>query len=88
MKAGGNFDDNLFSELTMTYEKLFYLKYFKGISTYDLASQYPQDILRVSEVAMAEIPEDTLRSIVKEEKALNRLMRLKRKYSRYLQNEG
>ena len=68
----------------MTYERLFYLKFKKGLSTYDLVQQYPEAIARVSEVALLDVPEGTLKEIVKEEKALNRLMALKKRLSRFL----
>ncbi len=64
----------------MTYEKLFYLKFKKGVSTYELVQRFPKDIERVSEVALLDLPEETLRKIIQEESALLRLMRLKRKF--------
>lgn len=67
----------------MTYQQLFYLKFRKGVSTYELARRYPQAIDRVSEVALLEVPERTLRAIIREEKEFNRLMRLKRRFSRF-----
>lgn len=68
----------------MTYEKLFYLKYKKGYSTCDLAKRYPDQIDRVNEVALLDIPEKTLRQVLKEEASLRRVIRLKRKFSRLL----
>lgn len=67
----------------MTYQKLFQLKFSEGVSTSELARRYPHDIRRVSEVALLDIPEGTLREIISEQKAFNRLMRLKRRYSRF-----
>ena len=66
----------------MTYQKLFYLKFKKGISTYELVRRFPEDINRVSEVALLDVPEETLRGILKEEKSFNRLMRLKKRFSK------
>jgi hypothetical protein len=68
----------------MTYETLFDLKFREGLSTFELAKRFPHQISRVSEIALLEIPEDTLRKVVKESKELNRLLRLKRKFSRFL----
>ena len=68
----------------MTYEELLYLKFKKGIWTYDLVRQFPDDIARVSEVALLDVPEATLRQVVIEEKTLNKLKRLKRKFQNFL----
>ena len=68
----------------MTYQRLFYLKYKKGISTCELIERFPQEAYRVSEVALLDVPDATLKEIIREEKALSRLMRLKKKYSRFL----
>lgn len=68
----------------MTYKRLFELKYKKGLTTYELFRRFPESAVQVSEVALLEVPEDTLRSIVGEEKSFNRLMRLKKRFSRLL----
>jgi len=64
----------------MTYQTLFNLKYKKGLSTYELIQRFPGQVIRVSEVALLDIPEGTLREIIREEKIINRLIRLKRKF--------
>lgn len=66
----------------MTYQELFDLKFKKGLSTYELVRRYPEEIERVNEVALLDVPEATLREIIREEKILTRLMRLKRKFLR------
>lgn len=63
----------------MTYRELFNLKFKKGFSTYELVRRYPEEIHRVSEIALLDVPEQTLRKILREEKIFNRLIRLKRK---------
>lgn len=68
----------------MSYHRIFYLKYKKGISTCELIQRFPDEIDRVSEVALLEVPEETLRLIVAEEKAFHRLMRLKKRFSKFL----
>lgn len=65
----------------MTYERLYELKFRQGFSTYELMKRYPKHIKRVSEVALLDIPEDTLREIIREEKTLCRLIKLKRRLS-------
>lgn len=70
----------------MTYKRLFYLKYKKGLTTNDLVSQYPAEINRVSEVALLDIPEEILQGILREEKTFQRLMRLKKRYSKFLKD--
>ena len=64
----------------MTYKRLFDLKYKKGLTTYELFRRFPESAVRVSEVALLEVPEVTLRSIVREEKEFSRLMRLKKRF--------
>ena len=68
----------------MTYQKLFYLKYKRGLSTYDLVRRFPSDVGQVSEVAMLDIPEETLKEIVAEKTTFERLMRLKKRYLKFL----
>ena len=60
------------------YEKLFDLKYRQGIPTCELPHRFPEHIDLVSEVALLEIPEDTLRGLALERKILQRLMSWKR----------
>ena len=60
------------------YEKLFDLKYRKGVPTYELRHRFPEHISLVSEVALLEIPENTLKKLALERKILERLMSLKR----------
>jgi len=64
----------------MTYQDLVYLKYQMGISTHDLMLLFPNDIRRVSEVALLDIPDETLRDIIGEEATFRRLMALKQQY--------
>ncbi|OGW78120.1 MAG: hypothetical protein A2Z83_01150 [Omnitrophica bacterium GWA2_52_8] len=68
----------------MTYKRLFYLKYKKGVPTYELVRRFPAAINRVTDVALLEVPEGTLREIIQEEKDWHRLMQLKQKFSNYL----
>ncbi len=66
----------------MTYEQLYELKYKQGISTYELVCRYPNFIDRVSEVALMEVPEDTLSEVVQEKKVLKKLKTLKKRLLR------
>ena len=68
----------------MTYQELFYLKFKRGISTYELVKRFPGETIRVSEVALLDVPETTLKEILQEEKTFNRLMKLKKKFSKFL----
>lgn len=63
---------------------LFDLKFREGLSTCELAKKFPGDIGRVSEIALLEVPENTLKEIVKEERELKRLLKLKKRFSRFL----
>ncbi len=60
------------------YEKLFDLKYRQGIPTYELAHRFPEHVERVHEVALLDIPENTLREVVQEKQLFERLMSLKK----------
>jgi len=64
------------------YEKLFDLKYRQGIPTYELTHRFPEHIDRINEVALLDIPEDTLKELVPEKKILERLISLKKKFQR------
>ena len=64
------------------YEKLFDLKYRQGMPTCELAQLFPAHIDLVNEVALLDIPENTLREIVREEKLFERLESLKKKLQR------
>ncbi len=66
----------------MTYREIFDLKYNQGLSTYELVQRFPQEVERISEVALLEIPEDTLRQVIAESEVLERVMNLKKKYGR------
>lgn len=63
----------------MTYQQLFDLKFKMGLSTYELVRRFPDEIERVSEVALLDLPEATLREIIREEAAFERLMKLKKR---------
>jgi hypothetical protein len=64
------------------YEKLFDLKYRKGVPTCELAQRFPGHIDRVNEVALLDIPEDTLKELVPEKRLLERLIGLKKQFHR------
>ena len=66
------------------YEKLFDLKYRQGVPTYELAHRFPEHIARVSEVALLDIPESTLREVVLEKEIFERLISLKKKFQRFV----
>ena len=70
-------------EQTMTlYEKLFDLKYRQGVPTHELAQRFPEHINRVNEVALLDIPENTLKELVPEKRLLERLINLKKQFQR------
>lgn len=64
------------------YEKLVDLKYRKGVPTYELAHLFPEYIDRVNEVALLDIPENTLKELVPEKRLLERLISLKKQFQR------
>jgi hypothetical protein len=67
----------------MDYEELFYLKYKKGISTYELLKRFPESLDEVADVALMDVPETTLKEIIPSERDLVRLMQLKRRFSNF-----
>ena len=67
----------------MTYKRLFYLKFKKGISTYELVRRFPDEIERVSRIALLDIPDSTLKEVVGKEKTYRELKRLKKRFSRF-----
>jgi hypothetical protein len=64
------------------YEKLFDLKYRQGVPTHELAHRFPEHIDRVTEVALLDIPETTLKELVPEKEVLERLISLKKQFQR------
>lgn len=60
------------------YETLFDLKYRQGVPTHELVHRFPEHIDRVNEVALLDIPENTLREVVPEKETLERLITLKK----------
>ena len=62
------------------YKKLIDLKYHQGVSTYELAHLFPNQFERVKEVALLDIPEGTLREVVREKEIFRRLMQLKKQF--------
>lgn len=68
----------------MTYDKLFFLKYKKGLSTFELIQRYPKSAKQVSRVALCDVPEETLKEIISEEEDFARLMALKKKFKKMI----
>ena len=64
------------------YEKLFDLKYRQGVATYELVRLFPKYMDRVNEVALLDIPENTLKKLVPEKRTLERLISLKKQLQR------
>ena len=65
----------------MTHQDIFYLKFCKGVSTYELMQRFPEHVDRVSEVALMDIPEMILKEVIQEEAKLNHIIRLKNELS-------
>ncbi len=64
------------------YEKLFDLKYKQGVPTHELTHRFPEHAARIHEVALLDIPEDTLKEVVQEKKIFDRLISLKKQLRR------
>jgi hypothetical protein len=68
----------------MDYERIFYLKFKKRLSTYELLRRFPTAMQQVADVALMDVPETTLKEIMVEEKDYLRLKRLKQQFSSFL----
>ena len=68
----------------MTYKRLLFLKYKKGVSTQELLKRYPSEIARVTEVALLDLPETTLRELLTESDDFEHVMSLKQQFATYL----
>jgi hypothetical protein len=62
------------------YEKLIDLKYRQGVPTYVLAHRFPEHVDRVTEVALLDIPENTLKEVIPEKRILERVINLKKQF--------
>lgn len=64
----------------MTYQKIFELKFKKGFSTSQLFQRFPDEVSKVAEIALLQVPTSILRKMVSEEERLSRILSLKRKF--------
>jgi len=62
----------------MTYEEIIKLKFNDGKSTQELFQQYPNDRGRIQEVALLDLSDATLKTLISEKKILKRVLRLKK----------
>ena len=62
------------------YEQLIELKYRQGVSTHELVHLFPGQIKYVSEVALLQIPDETLKQVVREKDILDHLLDLKKQF--------
>ena len=77
--------DRLSQDGTMTYQKIFNLKFKELVPTYQLGKRYPKERKKISRVALLELPLSTLRELVKRERELRKLISLKQWF---LEKEG
>lgn len=61
----------------MTYEELFNLKFKKHLPTHELEKRYPKDRRKISRIALLELSTHELKSLVRREEELDRLLLLK-----------
>ena len=64
----------------MTYQQLFELKFKKGYSTNELIRRYPKEVVKVTEIALIQIPTPVLKKTVFEADLLEKILTLKRKF--------
>ncbi|MBI3999448.1 MAG: hypothetical protein HY351_02435 [Candidatus Omnitrophica bacterium] len=61
----------------MTYQRIFDLKFKEDIPTYELGKRFPREWKKISRIALLELPFSVLRSIIKQERELRKLVFLK-----------
>ena len=64
-------------KLTMTYQRIFDLKFKEEVPTYELGRRFPRERRKISRVALLELPLSILRSVIKQERELQKLVFLK-----------
>lgn len=72
----------------MTYRKIFDMKYNQGISTSELVKRFPEDVKRISEVALLEVSDEMLRQVISETNVAERLISLKKRYGIWAESGG
>ena len=61
----------------MTFQKLFDLKFKKGVSTIELEKRFPNQRKKISTLALLELPSNVLKKVVDTDKELCKLLELK-----------
>jgi len=62
----------------MTYQKIFDLKFKHKVPTLKLQETFPRESDKIRRVALMELPLQTLKRLIKDEKKVDDLLRLKR----------
>lgn len=62
----------------VNYEKIFKLKFEDEVPTHVLEKRFPTELRKISRVALMELPSRALKTLVKCERELEKLMWLKR----------
>nr|CAX68942.1 hypothetical protein JG2_0170 [uncultured bacterium] len=62
----------------MTYEEIFNLKFREGLPTHIMEKRYPKDKLKITRVALSELPEESLRTVIRKDCELEKILYLKR----------
>ena len=72
-------NDRLMREKKMTYRTLYELKFDRKMSTLSLGKRYPHYISKISNLALLDLTEETLRRVIREKRKLYYLQRLRRR---------
>jgi len=67
----------------VTFQKLFDLKFKKGIPTIELEKRFPNRKKEISTLALLELPSNILKKVVTTDKELTRLLELKQNLFRF-----
>ena len=74
------FGERVDTSHAMTYQKIFELKFGRGFSTSQLFHRFPDEIAKVAEIALLQVPTSILKKMVPDEALLSRILSLKRKF--------
>lgn len=64
----------------MTYRRILDLKFRKKVSTLKLERSFPDERQKVVRVALMELPEKTLKKVIRKEKDLEKLLLMKQHF--------
>ena len=83
----GVMDDNFPQGEPVTYEKIFKLKFEDDVPTHELEKRFPNELKKISKIALMELPPSTLKELLKREHELKKLLTLKQSLLRKIRKK-